>query len=87
MDCTLEETPVSQGRSQSKPIDIEPPISNVEAPSVPGSTSLFGDGKLKFPNNLGGHDILVNSLNKDVPEFLLQEGIFDLEVSVEATLL
>ena len=26
-------------------------------------------------------------LSKDVPEFLLQEGIFDFEVSVEGTLL
>ena len=59
-------------------------------PQEQGSISLFGDGKLRFPNflwNLGGHDILVNPLSKDVPEFLLQEGIFDLEVSVEATLL
>ena len=90
MDCTLEETPVSLAMSQSEPIDIEPPNSNEEIPPVPGSVALFGDGKLRFPNyrwNLGGFDILSNPLGKDVPPYMLQEGILDLEVSVEAVML
>ena len=49
--CTLKETPVSHAMSQSEPIDIKPPIINDKISPVPGSVALFGDGKLKFPNN------------------------------------
>ena len=90
MECEQELAPGSQEMSQSELTTVEQPPANNVAPQEPGSVSLFGDGRFRFPNflwNLGRYDILVNPMCKYVPEFLLNEEVFNLEVSIEATML
>ena len=90
MECELELAPGSQEMSQSEPSTVEQPPADKVAPPEPGSISMFGDGKFRFPTflwNLSDYDILENPMSLDIPEFLLSEEVFSLEVSIEATML
>ena len=66
-----------------------PQTSDTPVPD-PGSDSLFGEGKFRFPQSLwdqGGSGILVNPMCHGCPESLLSANVFDLDTSIEATML
>ena len=66
-----------------------PPTGDAPA-HVPGSDSLFGEGKLRFPPSLleqGGCGILVNPMGEGCHEYLLSASVFDLTTSIEGVML
>ena len=78
-----------QDRILGEPQEELPEHGNDPVPT-PGSVSLFGEGRLRFPKALlegGGSGILSNPIAFGLQEYLLSESILDLNTSIEGVLL
>ena len=90
LECAADSGLGAQEGDLSEPV-VELPPQNSDTPDPdPGSASLFGEGKFRFPQalwDLGGIGILVNPMCDGCHEYLLSANVFDLETSIEATML
>ena len=81
LECSPDLGPGVQEGDLGEPSNEQPSASDEPAPE-PGSESLFGERKFKFPGvlwNQGGFNILVNPMCFSIPEYILSQRVFKLE--------
>ena len=89
-EFSLDSGPGGQEGDLGESVNEQLPQSGDTPAPVPGSDSLFGEGKLRFPPSLleqGGCGILVNPMGLGCHEYLLSASVFDLTTSIEGVML
>ena len=92
-EVVSQDTPegeVSQDGSHGESVKEQLPNTGDTSAPPPGSVSLFGEGKFRFPKALlegGGSGILSNPIAFGLQEYLLSESILDVNTSIEGVML